>query len=119
MSYSIRTQPDESGCVVEVNGDIDSAASDTLEGALEAAAGVGEVNSPVIVDLSGTNFLDSRSIGILADWQARMRASGGRLALAGARPEVVRLFEMIGLDHAFEFYDDVALARGDGDPRVN
>jgi anti-anti-sigma factor len=119
VPFSIREQPHDEGCVVEVSGDIDSAASDTLAAALESAAGVGETNPLVIVDLSGANFLDSRSIGILADWQARMRATGGRLALAGARPEVVRLFEMIGLEQTFEFYADTATARAGSGPRAN
>ena len=119
MSYSIRAQPGDEGCVVEVSGDIDAAATDTLSTALDAAVGVGDTGSLVIVDLAGANFLDSRSIGILADWHARMRVVGGRLALAGARPEVVRLFEMIGLDQTFEFYADVTAARAGGGPRAN
>jgi anti-anti-sigma factor len=119
VSYSIRAQPEEGGPVVEVGGDIDSAAAETLTAALESAAGIGETEALVVVDLAGANFLDSRSIGILADWQARMRASAGRLALAGARPEVVRLFEMIGLDQTFEFYADVASARADAGPRAD
>jgi anti-anti-sigma factor len=67
----------------------------------------------IVIDLSAANFLDSRSIGILADWQARLRDSGGRLALAGTRPEVVRLFELIGLQEAFDFFPDADAARDD------
>jgi anti-anti-sigma regulatory factor len=48
-----------------------------------------------------------------------MRAAGGRLALTGTRPEVARLFEMIGLDQTFEFYPDVAAARASGDSRAD
>ncbi len=111
MAYSVRAQPDAGGCVVELNGDIDAAAADQLESTLASAAGAEAADPLVIVELSGANFLDSRCIGILADWQARMRASGGRLVLAGARPEVARLFEMIGLAEAFEFYAGVDQAR--------
>jgi anti-anti-sigma factor len=114
VSHSIRALPEEGGFVVELIGDIDSAAADSLQAAL-ASTIAGEEQSPrVIVDLSGANFLDSRSIGILADWRVRLRALGGRLALAGARPEVVRLFVLIGLEQTFDFFDSRESARDPG-----
>jgi anti-sigma B factor antagonist len=105
MSHSIRTQSEPDAFVVEVEGDIDAAASDGLDAALRAAIGGAEPHGLVIVDLADANFLDSRSIGLLAEWQARLRVAGGRLALVGTRPEVVRLFSMIGLEEAFDFFD--------------
>jgi anti-anti-sigma factor len=110
VAYSIRAQPETGGCVIGLSGDIDAAASDQLASTLESAVGYHD-DVLVIVDLSDANYLDSRSIGILADRQARLRASGGRLALAGTRPEVVRLFELIGLAEAFEFHEGIDEAR--------
>jgi anti-anti-sigma factor len=111
VSHSIRVKKDPGGCQVEVAGDIDSTASDDLIAALEVAAGGDESAALVVIDLSEANFVDSRCMGILADWQARIRAAGGRLAIVGARPQVVRLFTMIGLEQAFEFFPTVDAAR--------
>jgi anti-anti-sigma factor len=76
VSHSIRALPEEGCLVVELNGDIDSAAADPLEAALASTIAGSDQTPCVIVDLSGANFLDSRSIGILADWHARLRATG-------------------------------------------
>jgi anti-sigma B factor antagonist len=111
VAHSIRAQSEAGVCVIGLRGDIDAAAVDQLASTLASAVGAGPPDGRVIVDLAGANFLDSRSIGVLADWQTRLRAAGGRLALVGTRPEVVRLFEMIGLAEAFEFYADVDQAR--------
>jgi anti-anti-sigma factor len=85
-------------------GDIDSAAADELSAALGAAIEDPDRPALVIVDLTEANLLDSRSMGVLADSQARLRATQGRLAIVGARPEVHRLFVMIGLEQTFEFF---------------
>jgi stage II sporulation protein AA (anti-sigma F factor antagonist) len=117
VSYSIEAQAAPGECVITVTGDVDAAAADPLDAALASASGDESGPTLVIVDLAGANFLDSRSIGILGAWQTRIRASGGRLVLAGTRPEVVRLFELIGLSEAFEFFSDLNAARGEGQPR--
>lgn len=119
MSHSIRALPEADGFVVELAGDIDSAAADTLAATLASTTAGSDPTPRVIIDLSGANFLDSRSIGILAESRARIRASGGRLALAGARPEVVRLFELIGLEQAFDFFPTRQAAREGNEPRSN
>jgi anti-anti-sigma factor len=111
VSYSIRAQSDPGEPVIEVAGDIDAAAADTLASALESATSGDGARSLVIVDLAGANFLDSRSIGTLATYQAQIRGAGGRLAIAGTRPEVIRLFRLIGLEQSFEFFPTAEAAR--------
>jgi stage II sporulation protein AA (anti-sigma F factor antagonist) len=119
VSYSIEVGAFADGTVIEASGDIDAAAADDLIAALSNATADERAHELVIVDLSGANFLDSRAIGILSDRQARIRVAGGRMALAGARPEVVRLFELIGLGEAFDFFASVDAARNAGDQRAH
>lgn len=113
MSHSIRVKRDQDDPLVEVAGDIDAGAADDLSAALGTVTKGPKPPDLVIVDLSGAHFLDSRSMGVLADWQTRVRVAGGRLKILGARPEVVRLFTMIGLEQAFEFVASVEEARKD------
>ena len=119
MAYSVRTDSDPGGYVIEVQGDIDSTAADDLDAAFAAVVEAVEYGKLVLVDLAGANFLDSQSIGILAESQARMRAQGGRLAIVGTRPEVVRLFTIIGLEQAFEFFASADEARATTDTRAD
>lgn len=119
MSHSIRVLTEAGGFVVEVSGDIDSTASDNLAAGLASTTEGSDSDPDVIVDLSGANFLDSRSIGILADWQARTRVCGGSLALVGARAEVMRLFVLIGLEQTFEFFETREAAYEGREPRAD
>jgi len=111
MSHSVHATRDEDTSLIEVGGDVDSAAAEDFTGALTTATEGPERPKLVIVDLENANFLDSRTMGLLAEWQTRIKAWGGRLTIAGARPEVVRLFTMIGLEGAFEFAASVDDAR--------
>jgi anti-anti-sigma factor len=111
MAYSVHARSDPEGPVVEVVGDVDSAATDDLSAALASVIDSAQASALVVVELSQANFLDSRSIGVLADCQTRLRASGGRMAIAGARPEVLRLFTLIGLEATFEFFGTPGEAR--------
>ena len=111
MSHSIRANRDPAGFVVELGGDVDATAADDLSAALATAVNGSARTVLVVVELSAATMLDSRSIGILAEWQARIRPDGGRLVLVGARPDVRRLFTLIGLEETFEFFATVESAR--------
>lgn len=104
MTYSIRSQSGPADFVITISGDADAAAAAELEAAIGGAAGPGEAGSLLVIDLAEANFLDSRTIGLLAASQARIRASGGRMAIVAAGPDMMRLFRMIGLEHTFEFF---------------
>jgi anti-anti-sigma factor len=119
VSYSIEAQAAPGESVIAVSGDVDAMAADPLDAALVTASAIDSGQVLVVIDLAGANVLDSRAIGILAGWQTRIRASGGRFALAGARPQVVRLFELIGLGETFDFFPTVDAARDAGGSRTN
>lgn len=107
MSHTVRAKRDQDDPLIEVAGDIDAAAAADLSAAFTTATEGPERPALVIVDLSKAIFLDSRSMGVLSDWQIRIRAWGGSLRIVGARAEVMRLFRMIGLEQTFEFADSV------------
>lgn len=56
-------------------------------------AGVPE-GKPVVVDLSGVNFIDSAGLGELVALNRRAVAAGGKLVLAAARGKVKDLLEL-------------------------
>ncbi len=115
MAHSIRANQDPAGFVVEVGGDIDATAAERLGETIERAVDGTQSSLVLVIDLAEASMLDSRSMGVLSDWQTRLRAKGGRLVIAGARPEVRRLFTMIGLEQTFDFFPSVDAARGGAD----
>ncbi|MEY7974855.1 STAS domain-containing protein [Streptomyces pilosus] len=82
--------------VVSVCGEIDHDVKDQLRTALlvqdDAAPAL------IVAELSGVTFMDSGGINVLVAAHVRMRAAGGLLCIAGARPRVRFVLEVAGLD---------------------
>lgn len=57
----------------------------------------------VVVDLSNVEFVDSAGLGILIGLFKATHRRGRRLLLAGVRPEVLEVMEIIRLDEIFLF----------------
>jgi anti-anti-sigma factor len=64
----------------------------------------------VLVDLSGTDFLDSSGIGWLLDQHRRCKRAGGTLVLHSIPPMVSRVVQLMNLHHAFHIAPDAATA---------
>jgi anti-anti-sigma factor len=82
------------GPVVVVAGEIDLAAVDQLEGALDRAGAGGR---RLVVDLSGVRFIDSSGLHLLVRAFVRRREAGGEAVLRDPSPTVVRLLAMTGV----------------------
>lgn len=86
--------------VLTVYGDADMHVAEELEARLTEA--IDEGPSAIVLDLSGCTFLDSIALGVLLHGLKRLGATGGRLRIVTARPEVRRIFEITLLDRLFE-----------------
>ena len=61
----------------------------------------GDVGGTIVVDLSTTTFVDSRTLGALLESMKRLRPHGGQLHVVVGKREVRRIFEITLLDRAF------------------
>ena len=92
-----------------VEGDLDLASAPNLKWAL---ADVQRAESRhVVVDLSRVGFIDSTALGVLVGAQ-RALDPGVRLAIACAEENVLRIFELTGLDGMFEIVPTLQDALG-------
>jgi anti-anti-sigma factor len=82
-------------CVVRLYGDVDMAIVPELRTRLDAALDVGCDN--VVLDLTDVSYADSSALGLLVWLDHRLRPTGGRLVLAGAKHDVARILELSGL----------------------
>jgi anti-sigma B factor antagonist len=85
--------------VLTVEGDLDLASAPSLKWALADLQPAGRRH--VVVDLSKVTFIDSTALGVLVGAQRAMDGSV-RLAIACAEENVLRIFELTGLDGMFE-----------------
>jgi anti-sigma B factor antagonist len=64
----------------------------------------------LVVDLSGTTFLDSSALGVLIGSFKRMRERDGRLDIVQPPPELRRIFEITALDRVLPVAETHAAA---------
>ena len=55
----------------------------------------------VVVDLTETTFIDSTALGVLIRGLERLKTQDGRLVVACSDPNIVKIFEVTGLDRIF------------------
>jgi anti-sigma B factor antagonist len=91
--------------VVSVRGEVDLASAHRLNALIaEAMAQPREVNTCVVVDLSGVEFIDTTGLEVLLqDWKA-FREYSGDLHLAVSEGPVKRLLEISALDETLDGY---------------
>lgn len=95
--------------VLSVEGDLDLATAPSLKWALADLQSAGSRH--VVVDLSRVGFIDSTALGVLVGAQ-RALDPGVRLAVACAEENVLRIFELTGLDGIFEIAPTLQEALG-------
>jgi anti-sigma B factor antagonist len=85
--------------VIRVSGELDIATAE------KAYAYISEVidarTAPVTVDLSGLTFCDASGLGVLARIARHARQAGRQLRLTSARPSLLKIMRITGLDSVF------------------
>jgi len=85
--------------VVQMTGELDIATAE------KAYSYISEVidgrPAPVTVDLSGLTFCDASGLGVLARIARHARQAGRQLRLTSARPSLLKLMRLTGLDGVF------------------
>jgi len=84
---------------VKVRGELDIATADQayayLRDVVDSQAG------PVMMNLSELSFCDAAGLGVLARVAGHARRSGRSLKLTAARPSLLRIMAITGMDEAF------------------
>ena len=104
LQLELSCQIDEDGNqIVSVTGELDIA---TAEQAYLYISDVIDAwpspsLAPVSVDLSGLTFCDASGLGVLARIARHARQAGRQLRLTAARPSLLKIMRITGLDRAF------------------
>ena len=85
--------------IVSVAGELDIATAEQAYSYLSEV--IDGRTAPVTVDLSGLTFCDASGLGVLARAARYARQKGRQLALASARPSLLKIMRITGLDRTF------------------
>jgi anti-sigma B factor antagonist len=111
----IRHELDDRTSLIAVEGELDLSSAPQLKWTLLDSLDAG--HDQLVLDLSLSTFMDSTALGVLIGVD-RSLDSGGRMAIACARADVLHIFELSGMDGAFVIFATLgeALAYIQGDP---
>ena len=89
---------DQTTSVVAVRGELDLTTAPRLKWMLHDLLEAGRTKQ--VVDLTETTFMDSTALGVLVGVN-RSLGEGMRLAIVCSRPNVLKIFELSGMDGVF------------------
>lgn len=65
----------------------------------------------LVFDFSELTYLNSKSIGYIADWQQKISQKGGRLVIIGAKENIFDILDVVGLTNIVTMVDTVEEAK--------
>jgi anti-sigma B factor antagonist len=101
FSVGYETPSDDIGVVILV-GEIDIYSAPEFKEVL--VNGIEGGARKVIVDLSQVTFIDSTALGVLVSGAKRVRPRNGNLDIVCTDENIIRIFEITGLDRIFSIY---------------
>jgi len=109
MQHEVR---EEGGAVVvALTGEIDLEHSPKAREVLLECVGRA---CPILVDLSGVEYIDSSGVASLVEALQQAKGRGGSLALVSVSPSAMRVLELARLDKVFTIHDNVTEGLGGG-----
>jgi len=98
----------EGWSILRVNGELDMSTAPRLRQRIIAIVASG--SEQLILDLDGVDFMDSTALGVLVGAVKRIRTNNGELRVVCTRENILKLFELTGLNTVFNLYDSVDTA---------
>jgi anti-sigma B factor antagonist len=101
-------QPNGHTAVVTLEGEVDIYSAPRFKEALLKSIDDGARN--IVVDLGSVTFIDSTALGVLVSGAKRVRPQNGTLDIVCRDDNIIRIFEITGLDRIFGIYAERAEA---------
>ena len=103
MNFDIKTEQLSGDVyVISLTGEVDLyTAPEFKQQLLEV---ISQGGTEVVVDFSGTTFIDSTTLGVLVGGVKRLRTNDGRLSLVCSDRNITKIFEITGLDRVFAIH---------------
>ncbi len=105
MNLKVKKKEKDRAGVIELSGEVDLHTAPVFKEALYELVEAGR--DQIIVDLDGLEFMDSSGLGVLLGALRRIKTSGGNLHLVCTRENILKIFEVTGLDKVFLIYRSV------------
>lgn len=99
--------------IVHIVGQLDESNVDEQAKAIYQLIEATPQGLSLIFELSGLEYMNSKSIGYLTDWYSKVSTGGGKVVLAAARENILDILQVVGLTqlvNAYATLDEAKLA---------
>jgi anti-sigma B factor antagonist len=110
MDLDISTNHKDGASIVALSGEVDVYTAPVLRARLIEATESGA--GPLVVDMSGVEFIDSSGLGVLVSILKRISEQGSTMTIVSDREIVLKVFRITGLDRVFEIVPTIADVAG-------
>jgi anti-sigma B factor antagonist len=94
------------GAVIELSGDVDGSAAETLTTAYQSAVADGEART-IVLDFAAVDYINSTGIALIVSVLARARAEGRPVAACGLSPHYREIFDITRLSDFIALFPDL------------
>lgn len=108
MTLRITVTEEKDAVIMELAGKIDSFSTEELQEGFRHVLETGR--REIILFLKGLEYLDSRGIGAFLAFFKTLRDGGGKVRLAQAPPNILELFNVLGVEDLAEVYPSLTEA---------
>jgi anti-anti-sigma factor len=109
MGITLTHELRDSGLIVlAIQGNLDAAGVDKIREQFSEA--ISHYSGPVIIDLSGVEYISSAGLAMLVSKGKTQRGRGGDLVVVANTPRVMGVFELTEFGRLFSVYDTLEAA---------
>jgi len=102
--------PDKPVKVVHIKGQLDESNVDEKIKEIYKAIEETPKNLSMVFEMSELDYMNSKSIGYITDLYGKLTEAGGKVAIAGAKPNILDILQVVGLTQLIPTFDTVKAA---------
>ena len=97
--------------LIRISGELDETNVDEQMQKIYEVIGEHPSNLDIIFDFQNLGYLNSKTIGYLTDIYGKLAENNGKVAIFGARPNVLDTLQVVGLTQLINMYDSLDQSR--------
>lgn len=97
--------------LIHISGQLDESNVDEKVQEIYKVVETNPKNLILIFELSGLDYMNSKSIGYLTDLYGKVSEGGGKVAIVGAKANIVDILQVVGLTQLIDVYENVETAK--------
>lgn len=103
--------PDQKAKLIKLEGSIDENSVDKLSREIYGAISATPKKLFLLFDLEKVQYLNSKTIGYLADWHGQVTEGGGNLIIANANENIINILETVGIEELMPVFSNLEEAK--------